>query len=294
MRFLSGFVLATIVFACSSGSNSGTTPAEPEAGTSSSGGSSGGGSSSGASSSGTPAPSEDVETTTVTLGSGKYVLSVPKDHDATKKYPLWIFLHGHPGSAEVGAGFQLHQITKREAILAYPGAAAGNWDHGAVYTDNADSTLILGLIDDIAAKYSVDTGRVLLSGWSGGAFMASMMACRYSAKIRAIGIHAGGAPYDGNDPNVTPDCAGAALATFVSHGESDGTVSVDSGQYAAQYWSEHNGCSASKTASTPSPCETYDGCPADKPVKSCFIPGLGHPVWDQALTAEWAWFKSLP
>lgn len=294
MRFLSGVAFAAAVFACSSASTPGTTPANPEGGTSSSsGGSSGGGSSSGGSS-GTPAPSDDVDTTTVTLPGGKYVLSVPRDHDAAKKYPLWIFLHGHPGSAEVGAGFQLHGITKREAILAYPGAAAGTWDHGAVYTDNADSALILALIDDIAAKYSLDKGRVLVSGWSGGGFMASMMACRYSAKFRAIGIHAGGAPYDGSDPNVTPDCAGASLATFVSHGEADGTVSADSGRYAAQYWSEHNGCSASKTASTPAPCETYAGCPAGKPVKACFIPGLGHPVWDQALTAEWAWFKSLP
>jgi polyhydroxybutyrate depolymerase len=295
MRLLSGLVLAAVVLACSNESTSGQTPANPEGGTSSSGGSSSGGSSSGGSS-GTPSGGDLVTTTTETLdhqgAPRKYILSVPKDLDAAKKVPLWIFMSGDPVSAEGAAGFQLHNVSKNEAIIAYPSASDQAWGHDAVFADNADSTFILAMIDAIAGKYPVDAGRVLLDGWSNGGFMATAMACRHSAKFRAIASHAGGAPYDGNNPNSVPDCAGAAIATFVTHGEADTTVPFD--EYTGQYWSEHNGCSANRSASTPAPCETYDGCPADKPVKVCYVPGLGHPVWDQAFAAEWAWFKSLP
>lgn len=287
MRLLSGLVLAAVVLACSSESTSGQTPSSQDGGpSSSSGGSSGGGSS------GTPSGGDVVKTTTENVDGRKYILSVPTDYDAGKKYPLWIFMSGDPVSAEGAAGFQLHNVSKNEAIIAYPSAAEQAWGHDAVFVDNADVTFILAMIGAIAGKYSVDTGRVLLDGWSNGAFMASAMACRYSAKFRAIGSHAGGAPYNGADPSSAPDCAGASIAAFITHGEADTTVPFDT--YTGQYWQEHNGCSANRSASTPAPCETYDGCPAGKPVKVCYVPGLGHPVWDQAFVAEWAWFKSLP
>lgn len=301
MRLSSAVVVTTgallVLVACSSSSGS-TGGANPENDGGSSSGTTSSGGSSGGSSGSNGGPGDVVKTTTEVLdhegAQRKYVLSVPTDYDATKKYPLVFWLHGHPGSAEVGAGFQVHNVTKNEAIIAYPGALAGNWDHQIAISDNADGTFILKVIDEVSGKYNVDGGRVFISGWSGGAFMASSMACRYSAKFRAIGIHAGGAPYDLNNPNGTPDCNGAAVAAIVTHGEADTTVPFDGGKYAGQYWSEHNGCGGTKTASTPAPCETYDGCPAAKPVKTCFIPGLGHPLWDQVFTVEWAFFKGLP
>jgi polyhydroxybutyrate depolymerase len=301
MRLLSGLVLAAVawcvVVACSGSSD---TPANPDNGTSSSGGNG----SSGASSSGeeggtTPPVNNDIVTTTLeNIDGRKYSLSVPKDYDAAKKYPLWIFMTGDPVPADGGVGFALHQYSKNEAIIAYPSAADTAYDHTAFSTDNADSTFILGLIDALAGKYSIDKGRVLLDGWSNGGFMASAMACRYSAKFRAIGVQAGGAPYDPNsqDPNFVPDCAGAAVATFVSHGKND--VTVDFNEFAGEYWAQHDGCGTTRTASTPAPCETYEGCPADKPVKVCFIPGVDHyGLFGQTFNAfavEWAWFKSLP
>jgi polyhydroxybutyrate depolymerase len=264
----------------------------PDNGASSSGGGAG-------SSSGTTGPNAVVKTTTETLAhdgaTRKYILSVPTDYDAGKKYPLYIFLHGNPGTAEGAAAFALEKVTRNEAILAYPGSLVEDgWDHSASLQDNADSTFILAMIEALEAKYAIDGARVLLSGWSGGGFMSSAMACRYSSKFRAIGIHAGGAPYDPNSATTTPDCPGATIATLVTHGDADTVVAFDGGQYAAQYWSEHNGCGTGSTAVTPSPCKTYDSCPADKPVEFCFIPGQDHPLWDQALAVEWAWFKALP
>src|SRR5438045_2439001 len=84
----------------------------------------------------------------------------------------------------------------------------------------ADSTFLLAVIDKVAASYSIDKTRVLLSGWSGGGFMSSAMACRFYASFRAIGIHSGGAPYDANG-GPSPACVGASIATLVTHGGLD-------------------------------------------------------------------------
>jgi hypothetical protein len=74
----------------------------------------------------------------------------------------------------------------------------------------------------------------------------------------------------------------------------DTTVGGDSGYYAAEYWAQHNGCDDTRTASTPALCETYDNCPAGKPVKYCFDPNWGHGLFPNAIAIEWAWFKALP
>jgi 3-oxoacyl-[acyl-carrier protein] reductase len=46
--------------------------------------------------------------------------------------------------------------------------------------------------------------------------MSSSMACRYYGSFKAIGIHAGGAPY--LDQGGNPDCDGASIPTLVTHG----------------------------------------------------------------------------
>lgn len=310
MRLTSALLFAAgavgcVLVACSS---TDSTPAatNPDGSTSSSGGSSGDGSSggsSGGSSEGSSGGADSgepayVKTTTETMQhegqARKYIVSVPLDYDAAKKYPLSIWLHGNPGTAESAAGFRVDRVTKGEAIVVYPGSlVTDGWDHSAALQDNADTTFIFAVIDALKAKYSIDDARKLLSGWSGGGFMASLMACRYSTSFRAIGIHAGGAPFDVNG-GANPTCDGAAIATLVSHGGQDTAVGGDSGFYAAEYWSDKNGCSGTRTATTPAPCEKYDGCPADKPVEYCFNANDGHGLWSKAIEVEWAWFKALP
>lgn len=311
MRIPSSIVFAAgtliTVLACSSSNDGAPAQASPEAGTSSSGGSSGattddgGGGSSGTTSSGGSSGTPDsgeveyVKTTTVKIdvdgNERTYVLSVPLDYTAAKSYPLYIWLHGHPGSAS--AGQRIDRVTKNEAIIAYPGALTGYWDHGAAYSDNADTSFLFAMIDDIAAGYALDKGRILLGGWSGGGFMAGLVACRYYGSFKAIAIEAGGAPFDVNG-GAQPTCDGASIATIVTHGGQDFTVGTDSGFYAAEYWEDHNGCNGTKAASGVPLCEDYGGCPASKPVRYCFDPNWGHGIFKNAHELEWSWFKALP
>lgn len=227
-----------------------------------------------------------------------YILSVPLDYDAGKKYPVYMFMHGNPGTAQTMLDYYpVDSVTKNEAIVVYPNALTLDWDHSAWSTDNADVTYLTALVDEVAAKVSIDKTRILLGGWSGGGFMASQVACRYSGLFKAIGIFSGGAPFDTetSDPNApSPACTGAAVATIVTHGGNDNTVGPTSGDYAGMYWADKNGCGGSTTDTTPSPCKKYDGCPADKPVTVCTVPGVGHPMWDQTHAVAWAFLKSLP
>lgn len=305
--FVAGVMLT--VFACSSSSNTIGGPADPTTDggstTSSSGTTGADGSTSSSTSSGGDADAADttqpevqyVTTTTVKMQHDgverSYVLSVPIDYDASKKYPLWIWLHGDPGNATSASGERLDRVSKNEAIIAYPGALNAGWDHTAAEQDNPDTTFIFAVIDAIDASKSIDKGRILLGGWSSGAFMASLMACRLSSSFRAIALEAGGAPFDING-GANPTCDGAAIATVVTHGGQDNTVGPTSGFYAAEYWQDHNGCNGSKAAGQPPPCEDYAGCPNDKPVRYCLEPNAGHGILTTAHAIEWAWFKALP
>ena len=312
MRFSSSAVIAVsgivlTVLACSS-SDPAPAPAEPgtDGGSTSSGSSGNGdvdGSTSGSTSSGGGVDAADaaeieyVESTLIKMQhesvERSYVLSVPLDYDASKMYPLWIWLHGDPGDATSASSRRLDRVSKNEAIIAYPGALAAGWDHTAAIQDNPDTTFIFAMIDAIDASHSIDKDRILLGGWSSGAFMASLMACRFSASFRAIALEAGGAPFDiiGGD---NPTCDGAAIATVVTHGGQDNTVGPTSGFYAAEYWQDHNGCNGSKAGGQPAICEDYAGCPNDKPVRYCVEPNGGHGILANAHAIEWAFFKALP
>lgn len=222
-----------------------------------------------------------------------YILREPDNYDATKAYPLVVFLHGNPSNAEFSATYTRYELNAShyDAIVVYPDAATQDWNHGAALEDNADSTFIFETINRVKASHNIDGSKILLSGWSGGGFMSAAMACRYSGSFKAIGIHNGGQPYDPNG-GPPPTCDGASIPTFVSHGGQDFAVGPTSGFYAVDFFSELNGCDNTQTAVAPAPCKKYDNC--DKSTIYCYDDNWDHGLWAGALPAEWAWFKSLP
>ncbi|MBX3220708.1 MAG: hypothetical protein KF795_09325 [Labilithrix sp.] len=249
-------------------------------------------------------PSGEVETSTKTLSFGgqtrKYVISVPVDLDAARKYPLVMVLHGSPGTAESMRGaFPFEPTSKGAAIVVYPNALGQDWDLYGL-NPNVDMEYLKALVGEIAKTLPVDEARVFGTGWSGGGFFVSQTACRFGGVFRAIAIHAGGAPDESADPAAKKDadgffvCPGGPLAVLVVHGLDDTTVSPDSGEFAAAHWAHVDGCGAELSDATPSPCKDYKGCPAATPVRVCRVPGVGHPMWKEGHAASWAFFEALP
>jgi len=230
-----------------------------------------------------------TETVDVDGAPRKYVLAVPKTHDPAKKYPLVLALHGDGQDAASFRPFLgLEDFSGDAAIIAYTDRSE---DLFTPYDQNKDQKLIEAVIAAVKSKWSVDDAKVWGLGYSKGAYMLNEIACRRPGVLKAMAIHAGGAP-QARDANGRPDCPGAVgLPTFVTHGELD---DPGGGEFGAAYWASTAGCASNRTATTPAPCQKYEACPADKPVLFCVIPGQPHyPLWSGAAAASWTWFQTL-
>lgn len=230
-----------------------------------------------------------------------YILAMPVSYDPTRAYPLVLAFHGNPGTA-VGLrdDAPFDTASRDEAIIAYPQSAQdSNWDLYTPLVENRDMYFVQALVAEIATKANVDRSRVYGFGFSGGAFFVAQVACRIGGVFKAVAAHSGGGPDEpligdaARQPNGCILCAGGATASIVIHGASDTEVVPESGAYTAKCFASTNTCSAGLVASTPQPCLRFSGCPADKPVDTCTIPGLGHAVWAEGLAASWRFFRSI-
>lgn len=200
-----------------SGSSGGTTSGGSSGQASSSGG--GGGSSS----SGSPVPTRiptavGLPTASAGCGSGnappqrgaykqlasgrRYIPYQPFGYSSAgpgggKGYPVMVALHGCYGDPEVFGssafmGFQ--DSVGNDGIVVY--GAANNptsgctWDVGG----QSDIDYLDSVIADVAAQFCIDQSRVLLLGFSWGAYMAQYYACNRPGTIKAIAGGAGGYP----------------------------------------------------------------------------------------------------
>ena len=149
-----------------------------------------------------------------------YLLSLPEGYDAavTKRWPLILFLHG---AGERGTNLWLvakHgppkiDLAKKEFIIVSPLCPAGKiWSND----------LLLALLDDIEARYLVDTKRVYLTGLSMGGFGTWSLGLSHPEKFAAI------APICGGGEIITPLLADkaklASLPVWAFHGAKDPIV----------------------------------------------------------------------
>lgn len=230
------------------------------------------------------------EQVTVAGSPRSYVLSVPKTYDGARQYPFIIALHGDGQTAD---GFRvflgLDAISGDDAIMAYPDQAL---DLYTPYAQNEDQQMIEAIITAVKGKLSIDAAKVWGFGYSKGGFMVNEIACRKPGLLKAMVAHATGAPEETRGPDGFPQCPGViGLPVMTSMGDRDTGIGAD---YAASYWASINGCTATKTPSTPAGCEKFSGCGTGKPVIFCLAPNVSHyPIWGAAAQVSWDFFKAL-
>lgn len=227
------------------------------------------------------------ETVDVDGAPRDYVLSVPNNYDAGRSYPLIVALHGDGGTA---AGFaatsKLDAATGDEAILAFPN---GSVDLLTPYAQNEDQRLIELVIEAVKQNYSIDASKIWGFGYSKGAYQLNEIACKRPGLLKAMAIHAGGAPQP-NERKVISCPTAVGLPVFVTHGARD----KPGGEYCAAFWADFAGCKSSRSPSSPAMCEVHDDCEAGKPVVFCLVPNHPHsPMYADAAAHSWAWFKTL-
>ena len=98
-----------------------------------------------------------------------YRLSVPPDYDPEVPTPLIFNLHGSGSNAIQASvyGGVPQRAAEDGIIVVTPEAIDGKWELGGTGTDN---DFLIGLLDDIEARYCVDPARTHIMGMSLGAW----------------------------------------------------------------------------------------------------------------------------
>jgi predicted peptidase len=153
-----------------------------------------------------------------------YLLYLPADYGkADKKWPLIMFLHG---SGERGSNLELvkkqglpkmiAQGKSFDFIIASPQCPKDIW-----WPEQTD--IQIALLDEIEAKYHVDTDRVYLTGLSMGGFGTWRLAAEYPNRFAAIApICGGGERYSATRLKKVP--------VWAFHGAKDPTVPLERSQ----------------------------------------------------------------
>ncbi len=232
-----------------------------------------------------------------------YRLFVPPGHDGRKALPLVLDMHGS-GSTSAGQAStsRFEALAAREGFLVATLQADQDrrWNVPVAAGRADDVRYVADVIEHVAARACTDQARVYATGFSGGARMSSLLACKLNDRIAAIAPMAG--------LRWPGDCEGRAIPVLTLHGLADpqntydghaegrGAEWVESVPEALAGWAGHNGCNAEPVLEDPpGPLSTlrYEGCRDGSEVRLVRVDGLTH-QWARdevdATAAMWAFF----
>ncbi len=250
----------------------------------------------------------------VDLGSGGvdrwYSRYVPASYDGSPQ-PLVVDLHGYQSGATLHATLsELDAVAEEESfVLVTPQGTSDQPFWNAVpHADLPDDVAFVeAVVDDVGAALCIDPSRVYVDGFSNGAFLASLLACRSADRVAAVATVAGLLLPEGCDPS-------RAVPILAIHGTEDRFVSIDGPpnpalaeltwndqsrrafdglpfadvRDTAGRWATLQGCDAGPTrreVSATMDQTTYDGCDDGSTVQLHVIEGAGH-TWPASAFAE--------
>jgi len=214
-----------------------------------------------------------------------YFVYLPAGYDPTRAYPVVYQFHGCSSSADrQNNNVPVEKHSGEDAIHIRGRAAADCWDTKA---SGVDVPFVDALIPAVDEAFCTDTSRRYATGYSGGSFMAHVLACTHGSQLRAVATIAGGQA--GNA------CTGNVAALLI-HDDTDGVVKSSASVAARDDHAKRNHCdtAAARTPTADPPCEAYAGCDAGKPVVWCPTTGKGHDRQDSlAGPAFWHFLSAL-
>lgn len=232
--------------------------------------------------------------------SRKFILYAPTG--LGEKPPLVYVIHGFnmSGQQEVQLTRMNAVADKEKFLVVYPDALPNtsneqSWDMSGAN----DYTFILGIIDQVDAKYKIDKNRVYASGFSQGGFFSFQLGCRYADVFAAI------APVSGLlNGNCSPKRPVPMIFTFGTNEGFDVNGFITSGDT----WVKLNGCSTTPKVEKPYPASntrsvvtrsTYSSCKEGADVVVQSVEGGTH-EWPMNTTTKvnnseevWAFFKKF-
>lgn len=116
------------------------------------------------------------------------VTVLPAGYDPGRPHPLLVAMHGFGGEPQNFSKAFAGACVKKGYILCCPyapvvmGKAAFNWGEGD--SDGLAERRVLESINLMRSRYNVDTGRIVLAGFSQGGYMAYLLGLKHSGLFR--------------------------------------------------------------------------------------------------------------
>jgi poly(3-hydroxybutyrate) depolymerase len=213
-----------------------------------------------------------------------YYVYLPANYNSSQAYPLVFQFHPMGGTAE--QAISIPNIRSNfPAIYVTPQGLTANGNTGWANTDGVDIAFTKQMLALVQKDYCVDNSRIFSTGFSYGGMMSFAIGCEMSNVFRAIAPMSGALYSDFNCKGTGP-----SIAMWGSHGLSDEVVPIADGRKARDKILQENHCGTTTTATTPSPCVTYEGC--DVPTTWCEFDGPHQPP-SFAASAIVAFFKQF-
>ncbi len=233
-----------------------------------------------------------------------YRLFVPPGYDGRTRLPLVLDLHGSGGSpAGEARNSGLETLSASERfIVATLEAEGARWNVPVQDNRADDVAYVRDVMAHVATQVCADDTRVYVTGFSGGARMTSLLACKLGSRIAAIAPVSGlrfPGPCDGRPvPVLTFHGLADPQNPYDGHAEGRGAEWLESVPDALASWARHNACASQVVLEDPpGPLSTmrYGGCSGGAEVRLIRIDGLGH-TWTHkeidTTAVMWQFFKS--
>lgn len=169
----------------------------------------------------------------------RYVVYVPRtwQRETARLWPVLLYLHSYgesgddgqaPAANALATAISLHP-ERFPFLVVFP---QNPWGHTWLEKERADA--VVAILEAATRDFAGDADRTSLAGFSMGGFGAWSLAARFPGRFAAVvalsgGLRAAWTPPEAQAPDAYDRMARALGRTpvWISHGDADGTVSVD-------------------------------------------------------------------
>lgn len=244
------------------------------------------------------------------MPDGAYHLRLPSA--GAPHPPVVMFLHGAGGSGAgaLGNASVVQPLLDRGyAVIApsgsreFRGKPSANWNFLPGWEGRDEPDFLNRVVADAARRHGTDPDRVLLAGFSAGAFMVSYLACAHPDSFAAY------APVSGGFWRPMPKGCAGPVRLFQTHGWRDKVVPLEGralrggaflqGDIFAgmEIWRAANRCSGQDPTSYAERGQfwlrKWDNCEPGSALEFALFPG-GHGVPEGWSNMVLDWFEALP
>ena len=172
-----------------------------------------------------------------------YTLTLPRDYDPGKTYPLLVYLHGYTPNPHplwfAGLPFGPDRKTPAKPSDLEPHFSLGPWGRGNTRYEGAGETDVWEAIADVEANFKTDADRTTLCGHSMGGFATWAIGLWTPDRWAALGIYSGGDRYAPIAGGVAVN--GRNLPVQIWHGGKDRSVPAALGKAMAKALADAGG-----------------------------------------------------